>query len=268
MGESDLARRWVAAAARDGDPRAREVLRAEYPLDEDASFLFKTLAGAPADQWTQDGPAAARILLGDGDPRLVVPALAWLRAARDHRARVYHGVPTAEEAGESWLLAASHLSRVSALLHTNGPGLDRTRLLPDELRALVAGLPETPDYPADAAGVRLRVVCLIDRADDPSLDSLRAELLAPPSIDDARRLEQFDRGRAGECLPGGLPWRPDWVDSVHRDLLTLSLSRSCLRRRLQPPRGSSSRRGPGLACSTWTVPSTSTTTTAMTWETR
>lgn len=224
-GDEGLARCWVAAAARAGLPRASAVLGAEYPLDRDAEYLLRLLEDASHEAWGDEGPHAAEILIGDGDPRLSTPGLAWLEG---HQAR--RGASLGLDDVPRGLVIPDHLARVALLLHDAGPGLDRTRLLPHELRDLLQSL----DRDLDLAG-RLRLIALVDEAEDEGLSYLLDTLLSCPDPEAQERVRTLDQGRAGGCLPSGLPWRPDWVRSVHRDSLTLALSRAGLRPRGRSP---------------------------------
>lgn len=224
-GREGLARVTVVAAARAGLPSAAELLAAEFPLDRDAEALLRIVHETPPNAWGVEAPRAVELLLGDGDPRLAEPALAWLAANAAAADAGDAGVLPPSDLRASFL-EADHLGRVELLVRNPGAGLDRTRLLPHELlslgeRLLTGSLGEAP---------RLRLAALCERLPEPSseVEALRERALKGDEAAAGERIAWVERGRAGG-LDSDLPWRPDWVRPVHREDLTLSLSRGALR---------------------------------------
>lgn len=233
-GQGELARAWVSAAARSGVPRASAVLEAEFPLDRDALALLRIVEETPPEAWGVDAPRAAEILLGDGDPRLASPALAWLeaRAAATGPGRGA-GVLRLSDLRQS-LVEVGHAARVGLLLQEASIGLDRTLLLPDELEEVAEGALEA----RLGVGGRLRLAALFARVPEPDdrLAALweRVGWGSPP--EDSAQFARVEQGRAGG-LGDSLPWRPAWVRPVHREDLTLALTRGALRPRGRSPVG-------------------------------
>jgi len=225
-GQEALARCWVSAAARAGLSRAGEVLSQEYPLDRDAEALLSLLQETPTDAWGVEAPWAAEILLGDGDPRLSAPAAAWFE---ERAAASAGGFLMVRSEVRERLVASDFLARIALMVQEGSLGLDRSLLLAHELEELVDRLLARP---LSVAG-RLRLAALLRRSKDPGLEpalepALRRVLRGPDPAENAQ-IAALERGRAGGSLEGSLESRPGWAPGVHRDGLTLSLTRAALR---------------------------------------
>jgi diguanylate cyclase (GGDEF)-like protein len=230
-GQEELARAWVAAAARSVAPRAAEVLAAEYPLDRDALALLRVLLEASPESGALEAARAADILLGDGDPRLVGPALQWLNeVAAYERAR---GRTVTAMLRRLEGLSGQHARRVAILLAEGGWGLDRAHLLPHELYDVATWVLEAQ---GDQAALRLRLAGLYGQAEGLAERDALLEVSRGAEAEVRDRVAFVERGRAGG-LPSGRPWRPSWVRPVHRETTTLALNRGALRLRGGSPLG-------------------------------